>query len=232
MVQRFIGNVAICSPSIITRYHNLNIMEPIASFSPPRHDQVRLYSTRVLWLIADQGVFASANFIVNILFARWLLPLDYGMFAVAFSGYLLLTVFHFGAVLEPLLMQSSRVEAHRLHSYIVTLISAHAILIAGMSVLAVLGFGVAWVLQATNMGLAIVGVSIGGSFMVTLLAARRLCLAFLSARVSACVGILYLVGVVTTTYLVHATGSVSWFDLWLIMGGWSLLGSAVIFLLL
>jgi O-antigen/teichoic acid export membrane protein len=212
-------------------------MEPIANFWQRPLERMffrRLidYSTRLLWLIADQGVFASASFIVNILFARWLLPVDYGMFAVAFSGYLLLTVFHFGAILEPLLVQSNRVEAYRLRAYIVTLIKAHVILIAAMSMLAGLGLGVACLLGAPMFGWAILAVSIGGSFMVTLLTARRLCLVFLSPRVSACIGILYMVGVVTTTYLVHAAGPVSWFDLWLIMGGWSLLGSAAIFLLL
>ena len=56
-------------------------MEPIANFWQRPLERMffrRLidYSTRLLWLIADQGVFASASFIVNILFARWLLPVD------------------------------------------------------------------------------------------------------------------------------------------------------------
>ena len=75
---------------------------------------------RFAWLLADQGVFAATDFIANILFARWLSPIDYGLFAVSFSGYLLLTVVHFGAILEPLLVQSAKVEQNRLHSYIST----------------------------------------------------------------------------------------------------------------
>jgi O-antigen/teichoic acid export membrane protein len=39
-------------------------------------------------------------------------------------------------------------------------------------------------------------------------------------------------GVVTTTYLIHRTGEVAWYDLWVVMGGWSLLCSGVIFGLL
>jgi hypothetical protein len=33
--------------------------------------------------VLDQGLFSGANFIVNILLARWLAPEEYGAFAVA-----------------------------------------------------------------------------------------------------------------------------------------------------
>jgi hypothetical protein len=56
------------------------------------------------WLMADQAVIALTNFVTNILFARWLPPVDYGILAVSFTGYLLLTVIHYGGILEPLLV--------------------------------------------------------------------------------------------------------------------------------
>ena len=184
------------------------------------------------WLMADQAVFALTTFITNILFARWLLPVDYGILAVSFSVYLLLTVIHYGGILEPLLVQSARVDAGRLRSFIVALIAAHAIWITGFSVLAGIIGAAAWLFQAPDVGLAIVGSGIGGSFMVTLLTARRLCLVFLSTRVSATIGIFYLAGVVVTTFLIHRHCHVAWFDFWLVMGAWSLLCSVVIFALL
>jgi O-antigen/teichoic acid export membrane protein len=193
---------------------------------------VRSESIQLAWLLADQGIFASTNFITNILFARWLTPIDYGMFAVSFTGYLLLTVFHFGAVLEPLLVQSSRVDSSRSHSYIVTLIRAHVIAFAGIGILVLVGFSIASFIDARDIGLAIIGAGIGGSFMVTLLTARRLCLVFLSTRVSTMIGALYMAGVIITSYLIHAHGGVTWFDLWLVMGGWSLLCSVLILRLL
>ena len=182
--------------------------------------------------MADQGIFALSNFITNVLFARWLLPVDYGMFAVSFSGYLLLAVFHFGVILEPLLVQSARVGANRLRSYIVTLIGAHVILIGGVSFMAGIGFWLARLLHSPDIGLAIIGAGIGGSFMCTLLTARRLCLVFLSTRVSAVIGILYMSGVLLSTFLIHQYSHVTWFDLWLIMGAWSFLCSTTIFVLL
>lgn len=188
--------------------------------------------TPLVWLMADQGIFAVTNFITGILFARWLTPTDFGLFAVSYSGYLLLTVFHYGAILEPMLVQSAKVEATRLRSYIVVLIVGHVILIGGISVLATLGLIIARLLGSPNTGLAIIGAAIGGSLMVTLLTARRLCLVFLSTRVSAVIGIVYMLGVIGTTYLIYRYSVVSWFDLWLITGAWSLLCSIIIFLLL
>jgi O-antigen/teichoic acid export membrane protein len=184
------------------------------------------------WLMADQAIFALTNFVTNILFARWLSPVDYGILAVSFSGYLLLTVIHYGGILEPLLVQSGRVDSARLRSYVVTLIIAHVIWISGLGALAGIAAGIAWLFQSPDVALAIVGAGIGGSFMVTLLTARRLCLVFLSTRVSTAIGVLYMAGVVMTVWLIHRYGHTAWFDLWLVMGGWSLLCSAMIFALL
>lgn len=181
------------------------------------------------WLLADQGIFAATNFVINILFARWLSPVDYGMFAVSFSGYLLLTVLHFGAILEPILVQSTKVEPTRTRSYIGVLIKAHALMIAGIFVLASIGFVVATWLGSNDAGWAVIGAMVGGSLMVTLLTARRLCLVFLSTRISALIGLLYATGVVITSYLIRCFAGVTWFDMWLVMGGWSLLCSVLIF---
>jgi O-antigen/teichoic acid export membrane protein len=184
------------------------------------------------WLMADQGVFAATNFIANVLFARWLSPIDYGIFAVSFAGYLLLTVIHFGAILEPILVQSAKVERDRLRSYIRTLILVHILAIGGIAVVSCLAVAVSTALHQSVYGLAILGSMLGGSLMVTLLTARRLCMVFLSVRISATIGIVYMLGVVTTTYLLHRYDCVSWFSLWIVMGGWSLLCSSVIFVML
>jgi O-antigen/teichoic acid export membrane protein len=179
--------------------------------------------------MADQAVFAATNFAVNVLFARWLTPVEFGIFAVSFSVYLLLTVLHFGAVLEPILVQSAKIEPNRRRSYMAALITAHILMFAGITVLAGIGFAVSLFLGAPNAGWVIIGAAVGGSLMVTLLTARRLCLVFLSTRVSATIGIAYALGVITTALLIHTLDHASWFDVWLVMGGWSFVCSAIIF---
>jgi hypothetical protein len=70
---------------------------------------------RVLWLLCDQGIFAMINFLLNIMFARWLTPEEYGLFGVSFSGFILLTGLHWTAVLEPLLVLQVSVPQRRSH---------------------------------------------------------------------------------------------------------------------
>jgi O-antigen/teichoic acid export membrane protein len=61
-----------------------------------------------------------------------------------------------------------------------------------------------------------------------LTAARRLCLVFLSAKVSALVGVAYLLAVLATAWGLRVAGVVSWLGIWAIMGEWSLVGTSVI----
>ena len=63
--------------------------------------------------------------------------------------------------------------------------------------------------------------------MVTLLTARRLCLVFLSTRVSTTIGMLYMAGVVVTAYLLHRFSHVTWFDFWLVILFGLLIGAAL-----
>ena len=54
--------------------------------------------------VLDQGLFSGANFLVNILLARWLAPDEYGAFAVALSVFYLLAGLHTAVVSEPIMV--------------------------------------------------------------------------------------------------------------------------------
>src|SRR5437868_13120790 len=90
----------------------------------------RSHVPRLFWLLADQGVFAVRNFMMNVLFARWLTPYDYGLFSISFSGYVLLSVVHYGAFLEPFLIQSGQIGTSQRRSYAVIAGLAHLLMIA------------------------------------------------------------------------------------------------------
>jgi O-antigen/teichoic acid export membrane protein len=77
------------------------------------------------WTVLDQGLFATANFAVNILLARWLLPDDYGGFAVAFSLFLLLATVHTGFLTEPMLVFGAGRFRDRLPEYLGVLLRGH-----------------------------------------------------------------------------------------------------------
>jgi O-antigen/teichoic acid export membrane protein len=183
------------------------------------------------WLIVDQAVFALSNFAMNVLFARWLKPTDYGLFAVSFTGYLFLTVIHWGAFLEPLLVLSAQISADRRRSYVVTLGLVHVLMILAAMIISGAVFALCSHLGSPDTGWAVVGAGIGGSMMLMLITARRLCLVFLSPRISATVGVAYCIGVLGSGSLL-VEYDLSWFNLWELMGFWSLLCSGLIFLLL
>lgn len=174
------------------------------------------------WLLIDQASFAIGNFAVNILCARWLDPASYGLFALSFSFYILLTVLHWGTVIEPLLVLAPRVEHARQHAYLSTSLRWHiaeALLLMALAALAVLsgwaGCGpTAWCVCASFLGAAT---------MLGLTSARRLCLVFLSARASALAGLIYMVATLLTAAMVYVLGVISWWTVWVVMGCWSLL---------
>ncbi|CAM6055283.1 unnamed protein product [Sphagnum tenellum] len=165
---------------------------------------------------------------MNILFARWLVPAEYGLFVVSFSAYLFMTVIHWGAFLEPLLILSAQIDGDRRRPYVHALGKIHLLLIGTAITIASIGFGVSSYFGHINIGYGLIGAGVGGTFMVTLLTARRLCLVFLSPKVSAIIGLLYFIGVLSTGSLIDRS-QLTWFTLWEITGGWSLICSFIIF---
>jgi O-antigen/teichoic acid export membrane protein len=54
--------------------------------------------------VLDQGCFATAHFILNVLLARWLEPGEYGAFVVAYSVFLLPATLHTALLTDPALV--------------------------------------------------------------------------------------------------------------------------------
>ena len=104
------------------------------------------------WTLADQGLFAGANFVVNVLLARWLTPEGYGAYTVAYTGFLLLGTVHAGYFSEPMLVFGPGRFEKRLESYVRLLLSAQA-RFSGVAALAFL-FGAACMWWAGHVGLA------------------------------------------------------------------------------
>lgn len=186
----------------------------------------------LFWLLIDQAIFALSNFVVNVQFARWLSPREYGMFAISFSGFLLLSVVHYGCLLEPVLVLSAQTEADCRRSFVTALMRLHLLLLGGTVSLCGLAFLIAWWFGEADIGWLVVGSGIGGMANLALLTARRICLVFLSTRTSAIVGIAYFIGVIATGYACAQQWSISWLVTWEIIGGWSLICAGIIFCLL
>ena len=85
----------------------------------------RKWIARGSWAVADQGVFALANVLLNVLLARWLAPAEYGAFAVAYSCFLFIGAFHTALLTEPLLVFGAGKYADQPRQYLSTLLRGH-----------------------------------------------------------------------------------------------------------
>src|SRR5215208_5610067 len=79
------------------------------------------------WAVLDQGLFATSNFILNVLLARWLSPDAYGAFGLTFAIFLLLGSVHSAMLTEPLLVFGSGKYKNRLSEYMGALVYAHVV---------------------------------------------------------------------------------------------------------
>ncbi|MDX6614382.1 MAG: hypothetical protein QOD75_3568 [Blastocatellia bacterium] len=128
---------------------------------------------RGAWAIADQGLFAIASALLNILLARWLDPVAYGAFAVAYSLLLLLGALHTGIFTEPMLIFGAGKHSHRLPEYLGALIRGHWLLTGATSlILIVVATGFAY-FGGSVVSHALFGVALTTPFSLLLWFARR-----------------------------------------------------------
>ena len=125
----------------------------------------------------DQGLFSGANFLVNILLARWLAPKEYGAFAVALSVFYLLAGFHTAVLTEPMMVFGAGKYREQFRKYLGMLFYGHW----GLSALiALLLAGAAFVMRnlgSEAMAQALAGLAIASPFLLLLWLTRRGCYA-------------------------------------------------------
>src|SRR5438132_2077674 len=61
-----------------------------------------MWARKGVLAVADQGLITSSNFVVALVLARQVSPAEYGAYAVAFEGFLLLAAIYLAFVLEPI----------------------------------------------------------------------------------------------------------------------------------
>ncbi len=125
--------------------------------------------------VIDQGLFSGANFIVNILLARWLKPEEYGAFAVAMSVFYLLAGFHTAVLTEPMMVFGAGKYRESFRKYLGMLLYGHW----GIAAIISLALGVA-ALVTSHYGSkvlshALAGLAIASPFLLLLWLARRAC---------------------------------------------------------
>jgi O-antigen/teichoic acid export membrane protein len=137
-------------------------------------------------------LFATSNFVLNLLLARWLTPQDYGAFTIAFAVFLFFGAFHTALLSEPMLVFGPGRYTGRLSEYLDVLLYAHlgfAALGGLLWLLASLGFGLS---GSRVFSLALLGLALAGAFIPFLWLMRQACYVRLEPHLAASGGVLYM----------------------------------------
>jgi O-antigen/teichoic acid export membrane protein/SAM-dependent methyltransferase len=180
--------------------------------------QNRTWIGRGAWAVTDQGLYVLSNALLNILLARWLVPAEYGTFAIAYSALLLIGAFHAAVFIEPMLVFGSGRYAGWLAGYLRILVRGNYVLtIAGSCLLIVAGAGV-WLLGSRPLAHALFGLAAAVPFTLFMWLAKRASYVRQQTRLAAAQSAIYLMLLLPGLFVLKRFQLVSVFSGAVIMG--------------
>jgi O-antigen/teichoic acid export membrane protein len=194
------------------------------------------FMTRVMrWVskgglaILDQGLISGSNFMVSILLARWLMPDQYGAYAIAFGIYMMLSLVYQSLVLEPMAVFGGSVFRTNLRGYVRTLVSIHILLSVAIFAALLGSWGIS---HQVSSGSAVTGALAGIAFaspcLMLFALARRCFYVELSPAPAAAGAFIYSAVVLTGLYLVYQRALLSPFVAFLLLGSGALITGTVL----
>jgi len=175
------------------------------------------------WAISDQGLFATSNFLLNVLLARWLTLSDYGAFTLAYSIFLLLGTVHTALLTEPMMVFARGRYGNRFRAYLETVLNGHWRL-SLVLVLALMLISIGMLAAGSrSVGVAVLALAIAAPFILLQWLMRRACYAQLEPRTAAIAGVGYAIWLITGAYVLYRWQGLSAFSALILMG----LGSLV-----
>lgn len=155
------------------------------------------------WAVLDQGLFAFANFVLNVLLARWLSSNEYGMFTIAYTTLLLLATFHTALLTEPMLVFGSGKYSKHLSHYLGAVSLAHW-LGTGLFTILSLGIGLfVWNVGRPFEAQTIWALALSSPFILFLWLVRRACYVRRSPHLAGYAGLIYLLIMVVHIILLY-----------------------------
>ena len=168
--------------------------------------------------ILDQGLISGSNFLVSILLARWLVPDQYGAYAVAFGIFVLLSLVYQSLVLEPMAVFGGSAYRDGLRGYLRSLLWIHVTI--SVAIVAVFGASAlgAELFHSRMLAGALAGVSIASPCILVFWLARRSFYLELSSGKAASGALIYSLLVLGALYLLFRRGLLSPFTAFVLMG--------------
>jgi O-antigen/teichoic acid export membrane protein len=186
----------------------------------------RKWITRGLFAIIDQGLISGSNFALGVLLARWLGPAEYGVYALAFATFLLLSLVHHALLLEPMSVFGGSAYRSGLPRYLGLLLWIQVLIGSiSFSVLA----GAAFVVRAVGVGSQLAPALLGMAFaapavLVLWFARRALYLEYLS-RFSAFGALIYAGVLFAALRILYRSWKLSALSAFVVMGTSALIAS-------
>jgi len=179
--------------------------------------------------ILDQGLISGSNFLVSILLARWMMPDQYGAYAVAFGIYMMLSLVYQSLVLEPMGVFGGSVFRNNLRGYVRTLVTIHVALSVTICAALILCWAVS---HHFSSGSAVTGALAGIAFAspcLTMFAlARRSFYVELSPAPAAAGAFIYSGVVLAGLYFVYKHALLSPFVAFLLLGSGALVTGIIL----
>jgi O-antigen/teichoic acid export membrane protein len=179
--------------------------------------------------ILDQGLIAASNFVIGILLARWLLPEQYGGYALAFAIFLFLSFSYQAVLLEPQRVFGPSDYAHRQREYLGVLLWIHS----GMAFAIFIALGIsAWLVhmlvESPALPGALAGVTFAAPCVLLLWLVRGAYYVQMSPQYAVKGAVVYCVVVLGGLLLFYRIRFLSPFSAFLLMGMAALIASAVL----
>jgi len=161
------------------------------------------------WAILDQGLFAGSNFLAGIVLARWLPQQEFGIYAVAYSGFLFLGTLHTPLLTEPMLVFGASRHKNDFPAYLAALIRIHWRAAGGLCVAAALVAGLLSLASANPLFPALAAAFLAAPFILFAWLMRRSCYVESKPWISAGGGAVYLAVMLAGLYALFSLGRLS-----------------------
>ena len=178
--------------------------------------------------LLDFGLYSGSNFLLGILLARWMVPEQYGAYALVFSIFILVTFLYQALLLEPLSVFSGTTYSKNLGGYLKSNFWLHwgvsAVICVLMAATAIAA-KVWW--HSPTAAMAFAGMTAATPFILIHALGRRSFYLKLSPGPAAFGSSFYCVLVVSGSFFVYKLGWLSAFSAFLVMGFAALVGGVI-----
>ena len=164
--------------------------------------------------------------------ARWLTPVDYGAFALAYSVFLLVLVVHNALLASPMMVFGSGKYKECFAQYLRALISVHFKLILPVASLLAAAALLLWRLYSAAVGCAFLALAVACPFILLLWLLRRAFYVRLAPQWAAIGAALYLLVLIGSAYALWRVGCLTAATGYLAMGCSSLVACVILLLVL